>query len=381
MQKKKGPVELTSIQKKIMRFFYEKPNVRISLNKSERKEIWDDFVSNRNIENISHLEKQIPALYAEMAKAITHEKNIQPAVFSECVYAQSLAKKFELSIFENHLEHSKLKLGLEYQHSEKLNELNVRYSYSSSDADIVLYQAGGANAVDCALHSKNVENLIWIEMKEPYARTSEPDLPKYTEDGLIVSSELFEKTYPQFKSMLEEQISKKLNVFEQIGHNISEFSENSIENAVTDNYSGKKFADVICTEDENGMLVMLPSNHVAMWSKLEGEIRPSGRNSYKVWTPLRLMEFLVNLDAVIENEIVRMPLANLKKANARGGQNLSRYKINSFFFVRHNNVEVSGRMAIFPLNEIKQLNPSITAKMNFKGLNVSNVQAFYAEGI
>jgi hypothetical protein len=222
---------------------------------------------------------------------------------------------------------------------------------------------------------------MWIEMKEPYARTSEPDLPKYAENGYIVSSSKFEKTYPQFKSMLEEQIEKKLNVFEQVGHNISEFSSSSIETAVTENYSGKKFADVICTEDENGILVMIPSNHVAMWSKLEGEIRPSGRNSYKVWTPLRLMELLEKLDAIIENDIVRMPLENLKKANARGGKNLSRYKISPFFFVRHNTVEVSGQMAIFPLIEIKQLNPSITAKMNFKGLNASNVQAFYDEMI
>ena len=93
-------------------------------------------------------------------------------------------------------------------------------------------------------------------------------------------------------------------------------------------------------------------------------------------------EYTTNaMDANIENDIVRMPLANLKKANARGGKNLSRYKLSPFFFLRHNTVKVSGQMAIFPLNEIKQLNPSITAKMNFKGLNVSNVQAFYAEMI
>ena len=316
-----------------------------------------------------------------MSKAIDHDKNIQPAVFSECVYAQSLANKFGLSIFGSHLEHSNLKLDMDNQKSEKLKELNVRYSYSNSQEDTVLYQAGGANAVDCVLRSKNEDDLTWIEMKEPYARASDPDLPKYAEDGFIISSDSFEQAYPQFKSMLEEQISKKLNVFDQIGHNISDFSFSSIETAVTDNYSGKKFADVICTEDEKGMLVMLPSNHVAMWSKLEGEIRPSGRNPYKVWTPLRLMELLEKLDAVIENDIVRMPLVNLKKANARGGKNLSRYKISPFFFVRHNEVEVSGQMAIFPLIEIKQLNPSITAKMNFKGLNVSNVQAFYAEVI
>jgi hypothetical protein len=51
------PMILTDLQIKLMRYFYETPELRISLNKAERKNIWDDFVKNRDIENISHLEK------------------------------------------------------------------------------------------------------------------------------------------------------------------------------------------------------------------------------------------------------------------------------------------------------------------------------------
>jgi hypothetical protein len=375
----KDPVQLNDLQQKIMRNFYSRPNIRISLNKIERKEIWDNFVSNRDIQNISHLEKKIPALYAEMAKAIEHEKNIQPAVFSECVYAQSLAEKFELSVFKDHINDSKLKLKIGVQHSKELNELTVRYSFSNLNGDRVLYQAGGASSVDCAFHSQYEDQLIWIEMKEAYARTSEPDLPKYAEDGYIISSETFEKTYPQFKSMLEEQIEKRLNVFEHVGNNISDFSVSSIEKAVTENYSGEKLAHVICTEDDDGMLVMLPSNHVAKWSKIEGEIRPSGRNSYSVWTPLRLFETLNQMNAEIDDNIVRIPLAKLKSSNARGSRSISRYKIDPLFFVRESNVTLSGQMASFALDEVRQLNPSITAKMNFKGLKVSKVQDYYSE--
>jgi len=93
------PMILTDLQIKLMRYFYETPELRISLNKAERKNIWDDFVKNRDIENISHLEKVVPALYFEMEKALTQDQNIQPAVFSECVYAQALAAKFNLSKF------------------------------------------------------------------------------------------------------------------------------------------------------------------------------------------------------------------------------------------------------------------------------------------
>ena len=63
------PLILTNLQKKLMKYFYETPQLRISLNKAERKNIWDDFKKNRDLENFSHLEKAVPAIYFEMEKA------------------------------------------------------------------------------------------------------------------------------------------------------------------------------------------------------------------------------------------------------------------------------------------------------------------------
>ncbi len=373
------PSDLSEAQRKILREFYQAPDVTVPLNKIERKRIWDDFVSHRNIKNISNLQDSIPALYAEMEKALNQNRNIQPAVFSECVYTQSLAKKFSLSVYEMHLENERLDFENGILNSKELNSLTIRYSFTNAGGTKTLYQAGGASGVDCALHTLSSNELTWIEMKEPYARTSEPDLPKYGEDGLLVSSTAFEESYPQFKAMLEEQLEKSLNVFEHIGNNIAEFSASSIEKAVTENYSGEKLAHVICTEDEAGNLVMLPSNHVAFWAKLEGEIRPSGRNSYSVWTPMKLMEILQRMGAIVNDELVKIPVSKLKTANARGGKKVSRYKINPLFFVRDSQVRIEGEFATFPINVVKQLNPSITAKMNFKGLKISEVKDFYSE--
>ena len=373
------PSELSEAQRKILTEFYCVPDVSVSLNKSERKKIWDDFVTNRDIKNISHLQKSIPALYSEMEKAINQNRNIQPAVFSECVYAQALAQKFSLSIYEMHLENERLNFESGMLNARELNSLTVRYSFTNPSRTKTLYQAGGASGVDCALHTQLTNELTWIEMKEPYARTSEPDLPKYSEDGYLVSSSSFEDSYPQFKAMLEEQLNKSLNVFEHIGNNIAQFSPSSIEKAVAENYSGEKLAHVICTEDEDGRLVMLPSNHVALWAKLEGEIRPSGRNSYAVWTPKRLLDILESMGATFDQELVKVPISKLKTSNARGSKKVSRYKINPIFFVRHSMVKIEGEYAFFPLKVVKQLNPSITAKMNFKGLKCAEVKNFYSE--
>ena len=375
------PMILTDLQIKLMRYFYETPELRISLNKAERKNIWDDFVKNRDIENISHLEKVVPALYFEMEKALTQDQNIQPAVFSECVYAQALAAKFNLSKFEHFLENLKIDLAGNEADLGKIPKLTVRYSYSSPSGNEVLYQAGGAGAVDCALKTEFDEGFAMIELKEPYARTSEPDLPKYTENGFIVTSPEFEEEYPQFKGMLDEQLRQGLNVFEHIGNNVSNFSTESLEKAVTENYAGKKYAHVICTEDKKGRLVMLPSNHVALWAKLEGEIRPSGRNSYKVWTPKHLQKVLLDLGAIYKSDVVTMPISALKTSKARGNSNISRYKIDPFFFVRKKEVTIEGNYARFSVDAIRQLNPSITAKMKFESLDIKEIQKFYSEWI
>ena len=370
------PLFLTDLQRKLIRYFYETPQLRISLNKSERTKIWDDFVKNRNIKNISHLENIVPALYFEMEKALAQDQNIQPAVFSECVYVQALAAKFKLSKFEHYLEHAKIDL-LTNDALGNAPKLTVRYAYSSPNGNEVLYQAGGAGAVDCAFKTNFDSGLAMIELKESYARTSEPNLPKYGEDGYIVSSAEFEGEYPQLVPMLEEQIEKKLNAFEHLGSNVNSFSEKNIVKAVTENYSGKKFADFICTEDSNGFLVMLPSADVSRWAKLEGEIRPSGRNKAKVWTPFRLQKVLIDKGAEIKSTDITMSLSLLKSTNKRGGSQTSRLKIDPSFFVYKNDLEIRGEFVHFDLSAVNQLIPSITAKMNFKGLKLADVKNYY----
>jgi hypothetical protein len=261
----------------------------------------------------------------------------------------------------------------------KSTGLAVRYCYWNSDQSNFLFQAGGAGSVDCALVSQVEKNLTMIEFKEPYARTSEPDLPKYGEDGYLVSSPDFDKEYPQFQFMLAEHINNKFNIFDHIGSNVGSFSDESIEFAVLTNYSGSKFADIIVTEDESGYLVMLPTEHIARWAKLEGEIRPSGRNKYKVWTPKKLLKSLKEIDAVIKDNLVTVSGSSMKSAIERGGNKISRFKISPLFFVRPSKIKFHGNKATFDINSVQQLNPSITAKMKFKSLKVDEVSKFYLE--
>ena len=113
----------------------------------------------------------------------------------------------------------------------------------------------------------------------------------------------FLSQYPQFRLMLKEH--KKLNFFDLMGHNEHCFSEESIMFAISNNYNQiKKYADVLCTEDKDGYLTMLPINQISQWAEIEGEIRSAGRNDYKVWTANALKKFLNDKNAIINGNTV-----------------------------------------------------------------------------
>lgn len=375
------PSTLSKAQKIVLSDFYHGPNTKVAFNTAERKKIWNEFKKHRNVKDFVYLEEVAPAIFAEINKALVSGKNIQPAVFSECVYAQAFADKLNLSIFENHINSEGIKFNFRGIEIADAQDLTIRYSYSRTDKKISLVQAGGAGGVDCALISFDKKIATMIELKEPYARTSAPDLPKYGEDGFLVSSEKFLQENPQFKSMLEEQIKKRFNIFDHLGSNLSDFSAESVESAVTENYSGEKFAEFICTEDSSGYLVLIPSQDVANWAKLEGELRPTGRNSYPVWTPNKLLSVLREKGGSEHGDTVSMPLSSFKQSKARGGENISRFKISPLFFVRSEDVENTKSTVTFKLDAVKQNIPDITTKINFKNLDVSQVKNFYTDKI
>ena len=363
-----------------MKEFYAFPMCRVLLVKPERTKIWNEFISKRSLNDFRYLSEYCPALFAEMEKAIDHEQNVQSAVFSECVYAQGLADHFSLDDFASYAEDAS------WLDAGTLNLLQTyglvpRYIYRNKSKNRILIQAGGHGGVDGALISVLDTNVFTLEFKEPAAKTSEVDLPKYGEDGDFKITPSFIGRYPQFSSMVAEQKNESLKFFDHIGSNINNFSPLSIQRAVAENYQGKKFADVICTEDRNGFLTLLPSNQVHLWARVRGEIRPAGRNYSKVWTPEKLKEILLSIGGSINEGVVTVPLAQLKSSKQRGGTKISRYKINSLFFVKASDVLTTHNSARFAMEDVQQLRPTISAHMFFDDLEVNKVRDHYIDGV
>lgn len=367
-------IPLTKLQKEIMSEFYSIPATKVILNKKQRNELWKKATSRDSSLDFVLLKRLCPALEHQIKKSYESGRNIQSAVFSECVYAQTFANMLSLNSFVNCLDDTDF-IPDDIKALLKSYNLYPRYAYSTVDKKRMLIQAGGCNGIDSALITVLDLNIYTIEFKEPGAKTSEPDLPKYREDGKLLVTEVFKERYPQFTEMLKEQ--EGLNFFDVMGSNINNFSIESINIAVSNNYT-KKYADVICTEDINGYLVMMPVNQVSLWAEIEGEIRPAGRNHYNVWTPFALRKFLMNYNAKINENIVTVNKTLLSERRERGGnRKLSGYKITPLFFVYVEDCSVQGDNITFDINKVQQLNPTIAGKMFFTTLNYYKVKEHY----
>ena len=367
-------IPLTKLQKEIMEEFYSIRPTRVIFNKTERNKLWKAAISRTTNFNFSVLKNKCPALLHQIIKSQNSGKNIQPAVFSECVYAQTYANMLKLNKFINCYDDTDF-IPLSIKKLLESYNLVPRYVYSSEDKKRMLIQAGGCNGIDSALITVIDLVIYTIEFKEPGAKTSEPDLPKYKDNGNLLVTKDFLERYPQFKEMLEEQ--KGLNFFNAMGNNIHNFSKESINIAVSNNYT-KKYADVVCTEDKKGNLVMLPANQVSLWADIEGEIRPAGRNHYCVWTPNALKRFLLEYKASFSGNIVSVELSKLSERKERGGGGkISGYKINPLFFVYCENCTISKGIVSFDISKVRQLNPTIAGKMFFKNLLYDNVYKHY----
>ena len=375
-------IPLTKQQEEIMTEFYSVQPTKVIFNKNERNNLWKKATSRSEELDFDMLKIKCPALEHQIRKSYETGHNIQSAVFSECVYAQTFANMMNLNKFINCFE---VKDYIPERVCSLLSSFHLvpRYVYSTEDKKRMLIQAGGCDGIDSALITVIDLSIYTIEFKEPGAKTSEPDLPKYKEDGILLVTEKWLENNPQFGPMLKEQVG--LNFFEVMGSNINNFTKESIDIAVSGNYSNKhKYATVICTEDIKGYLVMIPTNQISQWAEIEGEIRPAGRNHYNVWTPNALRRFLLNKGAEISGNFVKINKNSLGERRERGGhRKLSGYKVTPLFFVYIQDCNYDNDFVIFDITKTRQLNPTIAGKMFFKKLLHSDVKKHYGlkEGI
>ena len=125
-------IPLTKLQKEIMQDFYRISATKVIFNKSERNILWKRATARDSNLNFELLKEKCPALEHQIQRSYITRRNIQSAVFSECVYAQTFANMMGLELFVNCFEDNDFIpvsiINLLYSY-----HLVPRYVYSAAD--------------------------------------------------------------------------------------------------------------------------------------------------------------------------------------------------------------------------------------------------------
>ena len=91
-----------------------------------------------------------------------------------------------------------------------------------------------------------------------------------------------------------------------------------------------------------------------------------------------MKKFIEDKGGSIVNKNVSLPLNKLYVRKERGGNNkISGYKINPLFFVYVKDSVVKDGILTFKLDKVRQLNPTIAAKVFFNKLKYNEVKEYY----
>lgn len=308
----------------------------------------------------------------EIEKQYNQNKALQSGILSECNYIETLAKIFKLNKCLDFDKTPLSKVPIEYQ-----NYVNHGYQtfssarylyYSTKNSDVFIYQYGNPADGDAEIIIKG--NKIRIEFKERNAKAGEYDITGlYNEKGKLLISEDFKKNTPEFIPLID-KFNSETNVIEQIGHNYSNFDDETIVMSIMEYFSRHEIDVIISSTVNNELIVLtpecikinLPDGRKIITTE-NSEIRTSGRNHRKIFTMKLFETTLKKMNAIkinyneyqvsLKNELVEI-------VNGRGTNTPSRIKFNKIFFVNIKNVKIENNQVIFNINNVEQLTPSIS---------------------
>lgn len=326
------------------------------------------------------LEKSKSAL-SEFEKQFKRRMALQPAILNECFVAQTLANKLEL---ENFIDADEKQENIPTQLFEALikakgGELEAalpRYIYFSNKKGIVLLQYGDSSSIDAVFVKDGYR--VRLEIKEEKAKLGEYDL-NYDENGKLLPTPNIIDNHSEYIAFID-KFNEETDVFSYIGRNykIGDQLDDNLLNKIVSSVFDMKKIDLYILQKGNSVFAVPTNNLLSCVDVSESEIRTAGRNSYTVFTPNRLKQLINELGGTIENDIVTLPYVSANATKGRGKDTVTRYKINSLFLVKIENITIHENKVSFNLDKVKQNKATISIHL-YATINKNSLADAFAE--
>lgn len=336
----------------------------------EEEKKFDDFLSISRVkfQDITKLQSGV----MEIKKQYERNMALQPGVLSECNYVETLARLFSLNkcLDLNNVTFNQVPIeAAKYLIPSAETISGGRYLYYNTKKDIFLFQYGNPETGDAVMVIDG--NKIKLEFKERTAKTGEYDITGlYGEDGKLIISDDFANKNPEYVPFIE-QFNNETNVIDQIGHNFNTFDEDTKIASIQEYFIKNEIDVLISSTKENELIALTPDSitleledGTSIISTQNSEIRTSGRNYTKIFTPELFRQTLQKIGAKeVDNEtfLVNINAPFVEKVTGRGLNQITRVKFNKIFFVKVENVTWQDENnIIFKINDVCQLKPTVS---------------------
>ncbi len=336
----------------------------------EEEKKFDDFLSSLGGEfhDITKLQSGV----MEIKKQYERNMALQPGVLSECNYVETLARLFRLNkcLDLNNVTFNQVPIeAAKYLIPSAETISGGRYLYYNTKKDIFLFQYGNPETGDAVMVIDG--DKIKLEFKERIAKTGEYDITGlYGEDGKLIISDDFANKNPEYVPFIE-QFNEETNVIEQIGHNFNTFDEETKIASIQEYFIKNEIDVLISSTKENELIALTPDSitleledGTSIISTQNSEIRTSGRNYTKIFTPELFRQTLQKIGAKeIDNETVLVNINTpfVEKVTGRGLNQITRIKFNKIFFIKIENITWQDENnIIFKINDVCQLKPTVS---------------------
>lgn len=336
----------------------------------EEEKKFDDFLSSLGgeFQDITKLQSGV----MEIKKQYERNMALQPGVLSERNYVETLARLFRLNkcLDLNNVTFNQVPIeAAKYLIPSAETISGGRYLYYNTKKDIFLFQYGNPETGDAVMVIDG--DKIKLEFKERIAKTGEYDITGlYGEDGKLIISDDFANKNPEYVPFIE-QFNEETNVIEQIGHNFNTFDEETKIASIQEYFIKNEIDILISSTKENELIALTPDSitleledGTSIISTQNSEIRTSGRNYTKIFTPELFRQTLQKIGAKeIDNETVLVNINTpfVEKVTGRGLNQITRIKFNKIFFIKIENITWQDENnIIFKINDVCQLKPTVS---------------------
>lgn len=336
----------------------------------EEEKKFDDFLSSLGgeFQDITKLQSGV----MEIKKQYERNMALQPGVLSECNYVETLARLFRLNkcLDLNNVTFNQVPIeAAKYLIPSAETISGGRYLYYNTKKNIFLFQYGNPETGDAVMVIDG--DKIKLEFKERIAKTGEYDITGlYGEDGKLIISDDFANKNPEYVPFIE-QFNEETNVIEQIGHNFNTFDEETKIASIQEYFIKNEIDILISSTKENELIALTPDSitleledGTSIISTQNSEIRTSGRNYTKIFTPELFRQTLQKIGAKeIDNETVLVNINTpfVEKVTGRGLNQITRIKFNKIFFIKIENITWQDENnIIFKINDVCQLKPTVS---------------------